>query len=329
MVAAVDDLPVARGASGEAVRDLQQRLAAAGLGEAAGEIGQFGPRTEASVRAFQAERGLQPTGMCDGPTWAALVEAGYRLGDRLLYLRAPMVRGDDVGELQRRLGALGFDAGRVDAIFGPLTERALKDFERNAGLTTDGVCGPDVVRELSRLGPRGDGASVAGVRERERLLHAPRALLDRRVAIGATGGLRVVADGLAKVLQDAGAKVAVLQHPDPSVQAAEANKFDADVFVGLAIDEVGPCWAAYYSTTGFESAGGRRLAELAVAMLSGDESLDVEPAKGMRLPVLRETRMPAVLCCVGPPRAVVATTPTLARGLGRVLEQWAEKPFDH
>ena len=77
--------------------------------------------------------------------------------------------GDDVGELQRRLGALGFDAGRVDAIFGPLTEAALKDFERNAGLTTDGVCGPDVLAELTRLGSRGEGASVAGVRERERL----------------------------------------------------------------------------------------------------------------------------------------------------------------
>lgn len=325
---AVDELPLARGASGEAVRDLQRRLAAAGHNDAVAENGQYGARTEATVRAFQRDRGLQDTGVCDGPTWSALVEAGYRLGDRLLYLRAPMLRGDDVGELQRRLGALGFDAGRVDAIFGPLTEKALKDFERNAGLTTDGVCGPDVLTDLARLGARGEGASVAGVRERERLLHAPRALLDRRVAVGDTGGLGVVADGLAKALQDAGAKVAVLHHPDPSVQAAEANQFDADVFVGLSIDESGPCWAAYYSTAGFESAGGRRLAQLVVAMLSGDESLEVEPAKGMRLPVLRETRMPAVLCSVGPPPAVVATTPTLARGLAQVLEQWADDPLE-
>jgi N-acetylmuramoyl-L-alanine amidase len=324
----VDELPLERGTTGEAVRDLQRRLAAAGWAGAVSDAGAFGTDTEDAVRAFQNERGQQITGVCDHATWSALVEAGYRLGDRHLYLRAPMQRGDDVGELQRRLGALGFDAGRVDAIFGPLTETALKDFERNAGLATDGVCGPDVIAELTRLGSRGEGVSVAGVRERERLLQGPRALQGRRVAVGDAGGLGVVADGLAKALQHAGATVAVLRQPDPSAQAAEANHFEADVFLGLTVDEAGPCWAAYYSTEGFESAGGRRLAALVVAMLSGDSSLEVEPAKGMRLPILRETRMPAVLCSVGPPSAVVATSPTLARGLARVLDQWAAAPVE-
>jgi N-acetylmuramoyl-L-alanine amidase len=324
----MDELPLQRGSTGEAVRDLQRRLAAAGWTGAVGDAGAFGTGTEDAVRSFQDQRGQQVTGICDGPTWAALVEAGYRLGDRLLYLRAPMQRGDDVGELQRRLGALGFDAGRVDAIFGPLTEAALKDFERNVGLTTDGVCGPDVLGELTRLGSRGEGAGVAAVRERERLLHAPRALHGRRVAVGDAGGLGLVAEKLVKALQDVGATAAVLNHPEPSAQAAEANQFEADVFLGLTVDEQGPCWAAYYSTEGFESAGGRRLASLVVAMLSGDRALEVEPAKGMRLPILRETRMPAVLCSVGPPTAVVATSATLAWGLARVLDQWAAEPLE-
>lgn len=324
----MDDLPLAPGASGEAVRDLQRRLTGAGHPVPASEAGQYGPSTEAAVRAFQAARGLHETGVCDAATWAALVEAGYRLGDRLLYFRSPMLRGDDVAELQRRLGALGFDAGRVDGIFGPLTEAALKDFERNVGLTTDGVCGRDVISELDRLGARGEGDSVAGVRERERLLHAPRALYGWRVAIGDMGGLGLIADAVTRILHDAGATVAVFHDPEPSVQAFEANQFGAEVFLGMAAGDTGPCWVAYYSTAGFVSAGGRRLASLAVEMLESEPGLEVEPARGMRLPILRETRMPAVMCQLGPSTAIVSASARLARGLAQVLGQWAAAPVE-
>jgi peptidoglycan hydrolase-like protein with peptidoglycan-binding domain len=68
----------------------------------------------------------------------ALVEAGWRLGDRLLVLAAPQLRGDDIAELQDSLNQLGFDCGRPDGIFGPATMRALEDFQRNGGLTPDG-----------------------------------------------------------------------------------------------------------------------------------------------------------------------------------------------
>ena len=45
--------------------------------------------------------------------------------------RIPDLRGDDVAELQVRLAQLGFNPGRIDGIFGPLTEDALRDFQRN------------------------------------------------------------------------------------------------------------------------------------------------------------------------------------------------------
>ena len=76
--------------------------------------------------------------MCGPQTWNALVDAGWQLGDRLLYERSPMLRGDDVADLQVRLGGLGFLDDRVDAILGPRTRRALEDFQRNSGLTVDG-----------------------------------------------------------------------------------------------------------------------------------------------------------------------------------------------
>jgi N-acetylmuramoyl-L-alanine amidase len=327
--AALGGLPLDASARGEAVRDLQRRLAGCGFDVDTGELGRFGPSTTEAVRRFQESRGLLASDRCDELTWAALVEAGYRLGDRLLYHRTPMLRGDDVSELQLRLSALGFDTGRVDGIFGPQAEQALKDFQRNAGLTTDGVCGRDVLAALDRLGGHDQHAtSAAGVREREALRDAPRVLVGRRIAIGMTGGLDVVAAALRRSLQDTGAVVVELTHPDASVQAAEANRFAAEVFVALGHAESGPCQAAYYGTTGFESAGGRRLAELVVDVLENRVGLAFDPPRALRLPILRETRMPAVMCHLGPPGAVVTASAPLGEALALAVARWSAEPVE-
>src|SRR5689334_3930069 len=161
-----------RGETGEPVRDLQRRLAALGLESTSDEPGEFGPATEAAVRSFQQQRGLVVDGLCGSQTWAALVESGFSLGDRTLYFRQPMLRGDDVTELQRQLNSLGFDAGREDGILGPDTEIALRQFQRNAGTTADGVFGPATLGAMQRVSSLAAG-SVASVREREEL-RAPR-----------------------------------------------------------------------------------------------------------------------------------------------------------
>src|ERR1700759_4238151 len=96
-------LPLSLGSSGPAVRDLTARLRGAGFDPGA-DIGTFGADTQAALVRFQAARGLEADGICDRDTWLALVEAGFSVGDRLLYLTAPMLRGDDVAELQLSLG---------------------------------------------------------------------------------------------------------------------------------------------------------------------------------------------------------------------------------
>ena len=328
--AALPGLPLAQGCRGDAVRDLQQRLIRCDVALVSDTAGSFGDGTEAAVRTFQERQGLRVDGVCGAQTWSALIEAGYHLGDRLLYQRTPMLRGDDVGELQLRLSELGFHAGRVDGIFGPQTAAALTDFQRNAGLTTDGVCGPDALHALSRVGGRTGTTTKAGVHDRVQLRAGTHDVAGRLVVVAESGGLPALANALGRALDDAGATSLVVHHPDGSVQATEANRAVADVFIGLGSRDDSEVRLAYYATTGYESAGGRHLAELAASALDalhapgGRRAGTVAP---MRLPVLRETRMPAVLCEIGPISWLVEHTAEVAAALARAVIDWADEPI--
>ena len=90
-----------KNSSGPEVTDLQRRLKLLGydLGST-GVDGIFGPRTADAVKEFQQDRGLRASGVVDQETWQELVDAGYKIGDRLLYLKNPPFRGDDVKTLQ-------------------------------------------------------------------------------------------------------------------------------------------------------------------------------------------------------------------------------------
>jgi len=323
-------LPLRPGTTGEAVADLQHRLGRAGHPCDGDPPGHYGAVTEAQVRAFQERRGLRGDGVCGAQTWQSLVESGLTLGDRLLYLRAPMLRGDDVADLQRRLGGLGFDAGKVDGILGTATAAAVTEFQRNVGLPTDGICGPDTVEALRRVATRsaGDGplSTVASLREAEGLRRG-RSMAGVRVAVAEPGGLGALTDALARALRDAGAVASVLREPDESDRAASANAFEAAVFVNVCTrDETGGR-CCFYAHEGFQSVAGRRLAELATRELVA-RGIDAAEPRGMRIPVLRETRMPAVLVEVGPPRTVVAEAPAIVGALATAIERWIVEPLD-
>ena len=319
------DLPLRDGSDGEAVRDLQHRLTALGFATA-DEPGTFGRPTAEAVRAFQKHRGLTASGVCDATTWEALVEAGWRLGDRPLYLAPTMLRGDDVADLQRRLSAMGFDAGRVDGIFGALTERALLDFQRNAGLVADAVCGTATLGALARLGDRHD-ALIVDVRERERFRCGPRSLAQRSIVVAHDGGLDALTSALARLLTASGATVQVVQHPEGSHQADQANLIGADLFLSFSLAEGGNseegCRFFYYrSPTGWESKGGRLLAELVREAIADLLPCAEDAIVPMSIPVLRATRMPAVVLELAPPSIVVERTGELTVRLPMALERW-------
>ncbi|MFN5604345.1 MAG: peptidoglycan-binding protein [Actinomycetes bacterium] len=308
--------------TGEAVRQLQRRLGAAGYLSDAGVIpGTYCAGTRQAIADFQLDRGLAVTGICDEGTWTTLVEAWWSLGDRPLMLRSPNLRGDDVAELQRILSRLGFDVGRIDGIFGSLAARATRQFQENAGLDIDGVCTADTVAVLRRLSKMtGDGPGIAAVRDSEQA-RTGQPLAGRRVAVGSFGGLSAVVESVSADLREHGAMLIDTQDDDPTQQGATANLFGADVYVGVEASEEPSSRVAYYAVPAFESAGGRALAHLIERHLR-----DVVPrmtVQGMRLPILRETKMPAVLVTLGPADVMTWRSQRIADAIFLALTVWA------
>jgi N-acetylmuramoyl-L-alanine amidase len=288
----------------------------------------FCATTEGAVRAFQRHRGLHDHGRCDEPTWLALVESTWQLGDRPLRLVAPHLRGDDIGELQSALGRLGFDCGRVDGIFGPATARALEEFQRNCGVDIDGVCGSATVRALQVNAVRsGTGPGVAAIRELQQLSAVGTSLQELRVVVGQFGGLGTLTRHVARLLRQHGAKVITADELDPSLHAAAANRYGATVYIGFEARSEEMATVAYYATAGFESVGGRALAERIAAVFRTAELVPPVQISGMRLPVLRETRMTAVVCEAGPVQRIVDAAPTVAELVVAALAAWAASPI--
>jgi N-acetylmuramoyl-L-alanine amidase len=261
-------------------------------------------------------------GVCDEECWKALVEASWSLGDRLLVLTSPNMRGDDVAELQASLARLGFDCGRVDGILGPRTARAVGDFQSNCGLPADGVCGTHTVRAVRRvIGQTGDGPGIAAVRERERLRQAPTSLGSLRVVVGQFGGLSAVSRAVSRELRATGAQVVPLDEPDAITQARTANQFAAHLYLGFEATNGSSSVVHFYRVPTFESLGGRTMAACLTRELSAC-GLQVSEPCGMRLPVLRETRMPAVLCSLAPVRTAVDSAQEISHAVLRAIEQW-------
>ena len=242
-----------------------------------------------------------------------------------------MQRGDDVAELQQRLCALGFDTGRVDGIFGDATAKALREFQENAALPSDGILGTETLRELRRVAARAAQPLqlVSTVRARELLRQSPPTLSGRHVAIGEPGGLAAPLAALRRRLVVHGASVTTLHDPDDSAQAQQANAAGADISLTLRLEPDRPgTLTAFYSGYRDESVGGRLLAETIQRIVPDLIGVPDLGAQGMSVPVLRETRMPAVVVEVGPASVVVEHGPALAEALVIALATWASGPWE-
>ena len=137
---------------------LQSRLNA--LGYAAGSAdGYFGSRTYRAVRNFQARNGLSVTGIADPTTQqvlyssSAIAAGGSSVAPvpsgnvyRLLYWGC---KGSDVRRLQQELKNLGYSQIKyVDGIYGKQTYDAVRAFQKNNGLSVDGIAGRSTQNRL-------------------------------------------------------------------------------------------------------------------------------------------------------------------------------------
>jgi len=118
--------------------------------------GDFGSKTQAAVKMFQAYFGLSADGIVGQNTFLYLGQptgsfaVGPVFGSRTLKKGNT---GRDVWILQNRLGstakkyatALG---GPADSIFGSKTEAAVKLFQTDRGLTADGIVGDKTFYQL-------------------------------------------------------------------------------------------------------------------------------------------------------------------------------------
>jgi N-acetylmuramoyl-L-alanine amidase len=309
------------GDSGEPVRDIQDRLAALGHPCEPDPRGEFEKATADAVRGFQTDRGLATDGIVGPDTWRALYEAGYRLGDRLLVLRRPMLRGDDVGELQTRLNNLGFDAGKPDAIFGPDTQRAVVEFQHNRGLAEDGVAGPEVITEL-RLVSRGQlQTGRETVREREWLRSLRPTVVGTRVFFDPASRTPeeaqqawTAATAAAIGLQERGGLPIISRsidvHMPERMRAHRANRQGADIIVSFQITESDDAGVYSFESPRSRSEAGARLGD-AVARRLGLER------RGRATAILRETRSPAI----------VVSVPQLDSEIGRRVVEGIESFF--
>lgn len=145
------DIYLRLGNSGKNVRTLQNRLIE--LGWLAGSAdGEFGGATEAAVIAFQAREGLWDDGVAGPSTLEELysnkaAKTSTVVASVGVTLKEGM-NGASVRALQKRLKNLGYYDGSLDGDYGAETIAAVKNFQKQNGLSADGKAGTDTLNKI-------------------------------------------------------------------------------------------------------------------------------------------------------------------------------------
>jgi N-acetylmuramoyl-L-alanine amidase len=285
----------------------------------------FDAGLEAAVRGFQQRRGLVADGIVGTQTRRALEGARWRLGDRPLHLTlgtpGDLMRGDDVAALQERLVVLGLLPGPVDASFGTLTDRALRELQRSLGVEPDGVCGATTLRAMEALARAVGGGDPWALRQQAEVAEAGLSLAGKVVVLDPAHGAGergVSAHGLHEdeVVFDIATRTAArlgtigvvpvltreaCDGPDQRTRAARAAEVGADVVVSLHCDALTSPHAAGVATffwgddrVGARSATGERLASLVQREIVARTGMADLRTHACTFDILRVTKMPAV-----------------------------------
>jgi len=189
----LSDNMLVKGERGEAVKELQGRLAALGYtghdGKPLRADGDFGPSTDLAVRAFQQDHHLRADGKAGGQTFGALQAAEALAAEKSEPAQAALVAtmaDNDHPEHARYATVVqkleGLEAQRAQAGLGPLFDDR-KALENAAGQVAfeSKVAG---MRQVDAVVARPDGAGVFAVQGALGDPAAQRVYVDRAQAVG-------------------------------------------------------------------------------------------------------------------------------------------------
>lgn len=122
--------------------------------------------------------------------------------------------GEEVRKIQKKLKELGYLSGTVDGIYGSKTKKAVISFQKNCGISADGICGPTTLLYLglsssSSTGSAGQSSSDVWLLAKLIAAEARGESYTGQVAVGAVVLNRVAhpsfPDSIAGVIYQAGA----------------------------------------------------------------------------------------------------------------------------
>lgn len=117
------------GDTGKGIKGLQGHLRAAGVYN--GPIsGTFDAATEAALKAFQAAKGLEPTGEVGRSTLKALRSVDVFVDKGFKQKAVEGQRGNDILQAEQKLAKLGFNPGTVDGIYDAKTAKAVAQYRK-------------------------------------------------------------------------------------------------------------------------------------------------------------------------------------------------------
>ncbi len=147
------------GHKGFKIHSIQRKLLDYNIETAIADKGVYGVKTHAAIRKFQKLKKLRVDGVAGKETLSALfinndideVEVEDHV---LIKLKEGQLfsigdRGDSVKEIQKLLIDGGYYHYEKDGIFGPITEEAIKNYQKDHGLIIDGIVGKQTYEHLS------------------------------------------------------------------------------------------------------------------------------------------------------------------------------------
>ena len=150
-----------KGDQGNAVKQVQERLKYLGYYKNTVD-GNYGNVTVTAVKAFQKKNGLTEDGVVSATTLkklnstSAIAANGKKASELDKESSASNdgvlksgSKGPEVKALQERLKELGYYKSTCDGNYGSVTVSAVKAFQKNNGLTQDGVAGATTLKKLN------------------------------------------------------------------------------------------------------------------------------------------------------------------------------------